>query len=301
MIKRVFVLGAKDPEMNRIETILEENKQDYVYASIDGKRCHPGNSYSANNVLSADEIIFIECSSINNYGENTKKVYLDHHKKGDYGYDLDYRFFLSASSLGQLIKYLIENNIYKSKTRDFYVRKSMQGFMFFRDENSWYFKKSEREYVKIKEIDVLIAAADHSLSEAYKGLCVGVDKNKLIKERLREIAEPLNNDIDLVKKTMNKHLNHFKSHSLDIFDLRHLELGTGYSVDYLCLRDLAISYNQPIVVKTRDSEDSPERVMFLALRTDQAEKILSEKKYNGMEISKIFGVPNRGYVGGILI
>ncbi len=99
---------------------------------------------------------------------------------------------------------------------------------------------------------------------------------------------------------MGKYLNNFKAHSLEIFDLRHLDLGVGYSLDYLCLRELSISYNQPIVVKTRDSDTSPERVMFLALRNEQAEKLLEEKEYKEFKIENIFGVPNRGYVGGTL-
>ena len=313
-MERIFVLGAKDPEMDAIEEILNKNNQKYVYASIDDKRCHPGNSYSATNDLKEyDEVIYIESDTIDKY-ENT--ISLDHHKEGDYGYDLKYHLFLDASSIGQLIKYLIKNDLFETETEDFYMRASFDGYMFFAEdfymrasfdgymffaqENSWYFRKSLNEFIRIPKKYVLIAAADHSLSQAYKGLCVGVSHDELFEERILDIANPFNNDVEEVNKTMRKYMKIFMTHSSDVRDLTYLDLGTGYSIDYLCIRELAISYDQPIVVKTKDSQESKERFMFLSISADTAEEILESKRFNDITFTNVFGVPNRGYVGGFI-
>ena len=41
-----FFLGAKDPEMDRIEEILIEHNMAYKYAMINNIRVHPGNAYN---------------------------------------------------------------------------------------------------------------------------------------------------------------------------------------------------------------------------------------------------------------
>jgi len=296
-LNKIFLLGAKDPEMDMIESILIEHQLNYTYAEADNRRCHPGNSYRAENILDDyDKVIYIESGTIKNY-ENT--VSLDHHHEGDFGYDKKYHLFLEASSIGQLIKYLIDNELYNVESVDYWMTYCIYGFMYLTD-NGWFYRKSKNEFIPISKKIVLVAAADHSLSEAYKGICPGVEKFDLIEERYLEIASAFNNDIELVKNTMLKYMSIFSIHSQEILDLRYLDLGTGYSVDYLCLRELAISNDQPVLVKTKDSEDSSERVMFLSLSFDQATDILKNKSFLDFKLDRIFGVPVRGYVGGFI-
>jgi len=284
--------------MDAIENILKENNQDYIYAKIDGERCHPGNSYKATNCLIPfDEKIFIECDTEKEY-ENS--IYLDHHKEGDFGYDKKYHLFLEASSIGQLIAYLIDNDSYIAEPEDFYVRACFTGYMYFK-KHGWYYRKSLNEFIKIPQKIVLIAAGDHSLCECYKGLCSGVEKNDLFQERIFEIASNFNDDVELIQRTMNKYKFMFLERSDEILDLRDLNLGIGYSVDYLCLRELAIMNNQAILVKTKDNEESLERIMFLSLNEEVATSIIKNKAYKDIHLENIFGVPIRGYVGGYII
>jgi len=293
-MKEIFVLGAKDPEMDDIEEILLSAKLDYVYASINGVRCHPGNSYEANNesymanndLSKYKKIVYIESATIKKYNNS---IFLDHHKEGHFGFEFTYKDFLPASSIGQLIKYLIDNDISLFKKTNINSNK----FLF--QNNEW----SYENQIILKKY-VFSAAVDHSLSESYKGLCQGVNTSEVSEYRTSQIAVSFNNNIDLVHKTMAKYLNNFKSHSNEIRDFTNLDLGTGYSIDYLCFRELAILYCQPVVVKTKDSEESPIRLMFLSLTVEMSEKLLTDGFFNEYIFKSSFGVPNRGYVGAFL-
>ena len=46
-----WILGASDPEMERIEALLMQTKCHFVYATANGRRVHPGNAYKANRYL----------------------------------------------------------------------------------------------------------------------------------------------------------------------------------------------------------------------------------------------------------
>lgn len=68
-MSRLFVLGAADPEMAAIEKILCDVGETVAYATVSGKRCHPGNAYKADGVIMpsgsgarlADEVVLVEC------------------------------------------------------------------------------------------------------------------------------------------------------------------------------------------------------------------------------------------------
>ena len=47
MNERLWILGAPDPEMVMIESLLRDAGETVVYATVDGERVHPGNAYRA--------------------------------------------------------------------------------------------------------------------------------------------------------------------------------------------------------------------------------------------------------------
>lgn len=60
MNKRLWILGASDPEMQAIESILTEAGEDFRYAlDYEGKRVHAGNAYSAVSHTGGTEIVQI--------------------------------------------------------------------------------------------------------------------------------------------------------------------------------------------------------------------------------------------------
>ena len=92
-MKPEFILGAKDPEMDRIEEILKLNSIPYEYAMVDDKRCHPGNAYT---IPAEHDCWYVECGkdAINR---------IDHHRPGDPGWGSD---AIQSSSLFQLLDIL---------------------------------------------------------------------------------------------------------------------------------------------------------------------------------------------------
>ncbi len=153
-MQKLFILGAADPEMNRIEEVLAANKP-FAYATVDGKRCHGGNAYKADShsqivlpvALSPDELefVFVECAIVG----RSRDVMIDHHREGDPGFGKGAEDYLLASSLGQLLALLS---------------------------------------LDATPEDLLIAASDHCPGPAYRGECLGVQPDDLLAFRARNAA-----------------------------------------------------------------------------------------------------------------
>jgi len=135
-----FILGAADPEMERIEEVLKSKGLGYAYAMKGTARVHPGNAYDGDEVSShvphEASLVFVECR-IQGY---TPEAVIDHHQAGDPGHGLPPEDFWEGSSLGQLMILL---------------------------------------GMSPEEDDLVIAAADHCLSHAYRGKCPGVSPDRL--------------------------------------------------------------------------------------------------------------------------
>jgi hypothetical protein len=60
-MSRLWVLGAPDPEMERIEAVPRTMGEDVVHAMRDGRRVHAGNAYRADPPTAKSEVIAVEC------------------------------------------------------------------------------------------------------------------------------------------------------------------------------------------------------------------------------------------------
>lgn len=100
----IALLGADDPEMRAIKSVLEINKIKTVFATKNGQRVHPGNAYDADapEVPSGMGIIVIECG----WNGMSDVIVIDHHRPGDPGYGKDCSQYWTASSLGQIYELL---------------------------------------------------------------------------------------------------------------------------------------------------------------------------------------------------
>jgi hypothetical protein len=142
----LFILGAADPEMERIEAVLRAQGERVAYAMKDGRRVAPFNSYQADavTVSEVDEsLCFVECRPAGDYA--VPVTVIDHHNPGDPGFGKEPGAFFEASSIGQVLTLL---------------------------------------GLEPTEDQLYAAAADHCLSAAYKGLCQGIDPDKLYRWRL---------------------------------------------------------------------------------------------------------------------
>jgi len=299
LTKKLFILGSKDPEMSKIESILIQMNLEYTYATKDGELCHPTNAYTADNIINHNDVVFIEC----NIPSYTGCFFLiDHHNKGDYGYNLDYKDFLAASSVGQLLSFLLfEDFSLTIKSLNLKRTKDAMSFGFSILNGSWVHSINDFDTIIVPHSIVLIAAIDHCLLDAYKGRCFGVDKKELSGYRQESLAENLNLSINQVSsqfKKFKKIIKSFDILNLDILDLTNIDLGEGYTEDYLLLREASIFLNKPIAIKTKNKEI--EKLMLLSLSEEQTSNFLKNKMFKNFSLSNVFGVPSRGYAGGII-
>jgi len=157
MTDSTWILGAPDPEMAAVETLLVECGQRVVYAARDGRRVRGGDAYRADGVIAPDgqaaaclddEVMLVECGGPVLDGLAAGRC--DHHRPGDPGYGRPPEEYLPAASLGQV---------------------------------------SARLGVDLDHEQRLVAAADHCLGAAYAGQCPGVDPDELGRYRARQRAD----------------------------------------------------------------------------------------------------------------
>src|SRR5690606_21074976 len=102
MTDRIWILGAPDPEMAAIESLLRDCGERVVYALSDrGERVTPSTAYRCPlpEVPAGSTVYAVECSDTLPDGW----VRIDHHRPGEPGYGRPPAEFMAASSLGQVI------------------------------------------------------------------------------------------------------------------------------------------------------------------------------------------------------
>lgn len=128
-MKRVWVLGAPDPEMELIEQLLREVGETVVYATVGGARVTAAQAYGAWEMPEAwgHEVYLVECDPARTghlrrgpgvlpYEQERDdpipdpaderpvlRALIDHHRPGDPGYGRPPAEFLPASSVGQVL------------------------------------------------------------------------------------------------------------------------------------------------------------------------------------------------------
>jgi len=110
---RLWVLGAADPEMARIEALLRELGERVVYAlTTADERVHADNAYADDLVAicaprGTERVYLIECDPPVTASHLVRRI--DHHRPGDTGYGRPPEEFLPASLLGQVISELAKH------------------------------------------------------------------------------------------------------------------------------------------------------------------------------------------------
>jgi hypothetical protein len=148
-----FLLGADDPEMERISEILNLFGAHYEFARKDGERVHSGNAYHADAPLCTPtehtKVVFIECET----SSLQMDIRIDHHRPGDPGFELGASHFFEASSLGQLFKLL---------------------------------------HLSPSQNDLVIAAMDHCFSDAMHNRCPSVSRKEVRDKKIQSLYKRVN-------------------------------------------------------------------------------------------------------------
>ena len=127
MTDRIWILGASDPEMEAIESLLRECGEHVAYAvDARGERVRGGEAYRAHVALSEvpSAIYLVEChvdvdAAIDDIGGTDRVIdvrRIDHHRPGDPGYGRPPQEFMAASSIGQVIAELAIMRTWREET-----------------------------------------------------------------------------------------------------------------------------------------------------------------------------------------
>jgi len=293
----LILIGAKDPETVGIEQILNTVGYNFAYATVDGTLCNPTNAYSANNDLSSfDNVIFIECEHVDFSGNS---IFIDHHRSHDYGYSFDYNDFLEAASIGQLFKLIVLSDPVASFDLSLSITFDIlpsQDFYFHNDQ--WLLNFSDYAIIIPNHITT-IAAIDHCLADAYKNLCLGVNRNDIHREQMTAISIKYSASNELISTLSDFFISCLEKEN-DIIDLTSIDLGIGYSLEYILLREISLFNNKAIAVKTKNEKYGQDKLMLLGLSDSQVSNFLNDSSFSEYKVSNAFGVPTRGYAGGMI-
>jgi hypothetical protein len=210
----IWILGAADPEMAAIETLLHEGGQTVGYAlDARGARVTPSGAYRAaaysiegegiNTTITAECCVTVECalSPLVESGQSPRLT-VDHHRPGDVGFGRPPEEFLAASSLGQVIDALCQLSVLP----DSWTLEPRSGH--YCDSfaiHDW--GQAEQRYVVVRATgdafvraiphDLVIAAAcDHCLGAAWQDQCPGVSRDDVRAYRARMATTRPINPID---------------------------------------------------------------------------------------------------------
>jgi hypothetical protein len=310
----IFVLGAQDPEMDMIEErIIVPLALNSEYATINSTRVDPSNAYQVENKIdesSDKKIVLIECG-----GEHLSGIKIDHHRPGDPGYGVKAEDFFNASSLGQMVKFVLSKA--SSNQRLFFelakkingekLSSRTEGNALLYNGTRWIFPNSTAMDIALPSEFIYQAAADHCLAAGYAGKCPGVDKEGLRVLQARNMSKTTGASLDEVFASIKKAEALFTTErervlgnsSHLVFDLTDLKFGVGYSLGYLSLKEAGTMLGKPYLVSHRFAESSPPNVMLNAASEEQVDYFLTTfaSKYG---LTKVFGSPSRGYAGGVL-
>jgi len=183
----VWLLGASDPEMERIEALLMQTKCHFVYATANGRRVHPGNAYRADHpvIPEGSTVYAVECGW---EGETADVFHIDHHRPGDLGFGRPPAEFLPASSIGQVHATLarLANPEYEDAGE--FILSGQVWSVRMRETDKIVGKFRLLSLLPLYE-DALAAAADHCLGAAYRGECPGINPDVLMRWRAASRAK----------------------------------------------------------------------------------------------------------------
>lgn len=269
----VFVLGAPDPEMGRVQEVLGTIggsvssvvvEAKIEFATVNGVRCHAGNAYKVDSIHTDKMLVWIECGSAEMV---CPFISIDHHNDGDFGFGMNAENYWQGSSIGQLHRLLLVNGAHPA------VLDKLFG--------------ADR---------YLVAASDHCPSAAYKGQCPGVDAQELADYRAARNAEFLSMDVEKYIASLSVSMEKAVS-------LPEMELGgevyyvASEPIDYLnevSLRlGIAVEY-----VMDGNARDPRTKIGLLGGSPALTAAWMAAKE--GVLVG-IYGTPARGYAGGYLV
>ncbi len=268
MDKYFFIGGAPDPEMRMIEKVVRKAGLPFIYATVAGNPCHPGNAYKADSVKipAGYRLVVVECE-LENIREFPNAIRIDHHRPQDPGFHMGASEYLEAASIGQVYHLL---------------------------------------GIEPTQAARVMAAFDHCFPAAFRGECSGVLPREVLSIKVTEIAGGTNSS----EEDVLRRINFFRSilagtpeekiGNQILKDLRSRYLGEGYSLDLLAAQVAVIIEGCAAILRHRDRVDDPEKVSITGHNTPETVRLFMDTWAPEHGLTRIYGVPARGYAGGYI-
>jgi hypothetical protein len=264
----LFVLGAMDPEMERIVGILQEQGSIYVFAMKDGASVRPNNAYKADPVevpTGIERVVFVECraSLKTSIPEVVKIIVIDHHMSGDPGYDEPDCW--RASSLGQLYKFLELPDP----------------------------EEGSEAY--------LIGVCDHNLKYAYKMWTDATlrlraqQKATFQKIEPKEVLSGMKNAIASLKQMAKEG---YLASDIAGTGSKPIDLREGRDIEYA--NEASAYLGRPIIYGPSELPDGRKKYGLLGGSESQVQAWLDGEGFAGKLVDR-YGVPSRGIAGGYIV
>jgi hypothetical protein len=268
----LYLLGAKDPEMDRIAEVLDSQGQNFEFAMKNGERVTPATAYAADPVAADDydRIVYVECRPVPEPKGKSSKV-IDHHREGDPGYNKGPSQYWEASSLGQLFE-----ELKLTPTRQ----------------------------------DLVLAATDHCFPAALRGECpdytapgARIAEEEVLNLKIEEIAEGSGTDKDYVKQRVEHFQELLEAASMvkigfeRIKDMRNKYLGEGYSLDLLTAQIAVALSKKAALLCSSDPRSKSKKYTIYGNVKPETITAFKEEWAPAQGFKDIYGVPHRGYAG----
>jgi hypothetical protein len=270
--KRLYVLGADDPEMEEITRLLTALGREYVFATAGGKRVNAETAYCCDPVSCKDGVTltFVECEAKEYLPGAYFLDVVDHHPRKNSeesrGFNLPPSQYLLGSSLGQV---------------------------------------SVLEDVILTEYQMTIAALDHCPGQAMRGLCPGIDPDRAKLIYHAETARRRNVTIEAVYASIQevgKDMAIAPSTMVGkdyVVDMTKVPTGMGYSLRYISTIGAAINLGIPVLLSNKNGEHDPEKRVLTGIVTPELVTGFRTDYAPRYHLQNLWGDNNRG-AGGIV-
>lgn len=259
----LFVLGARDKEMDTIESVVKFAKEKLAYAQVADRRVSPGEAYQTSllaPIVSDEPVILVECRPP---VSAPCTVVIDHHRPGDPGYGKLPAEYWEASSLGQVCTLL---------------------------------------HVEPSPELRAIAAYDHCPDAALQGHCPGVDPQAVLRLKVDVISQIGKMSYDDVTRHMEswkrliETLPRVKIGEVEVVDARGQ--GALPLPVYIVAQTAALLAHVPILlVQDERRGESTRRKLVLSGSNAPVEAFLQQ--WGQQEgLVDLYGDPARGFAGG---
>ena len=316
--KYTFVLGAIDEEMTQISKLIRQLPASMTmvrYATVNGTGVTSSNAYQADytqDIALAVEfgqlrenekgkLVLVECGfSLDQVKLTGKGVkVLDHHREGDWGFDRPARDAIRASSLGQFLRFLAQENLLKFLKDATLLPVTEATSTVKKQAGLVSIEKGQLQVTGYQGIYVLpidlayIAALDHNPGAVYQGNVPGLNPAKAVAFRNELRAKFKGITVAELDKLMRRARAMMrKAPVVDIagkpvVDLRGMKVPDSHEVS--AQDGIAVMYS--LMDKSGRKKEG-----IIGATEDVIDVWMSTAEFGGL--SDIYGAPARGYAGG---